>query len=44
MNDEKAQRLLDDIVGALNTKFNEAQQGTVAKKAKKANEKLFNPN
>ena len=41
MNEEKAQRLLDDIVNALNTKFNEAQDGSNAKKIKKSGEKSF---
>lgn len=34
MNEEKAQRLLDDIVTALKAKFSEAQEGP-AKKGKK---------
>ena len=41
MNEEKAQRLLDDIVNALNTKFNEAQEGPTAKKLKKSGENSF---
>jgi hypothetical protein len=41
MNEEKAQRLLDDIVNALNTKFNEAQDGSNAKKIKKSGENSF---
>lgn len=41
MNEEKAQRLLDDIVNALNSKFNEAQGGQSSKKNRKNNETLF---
>lgn len=38
MNEEKAQRLLDDIVTALKAKFSEAQEGPVKKGKKQGRE------